>query len=127
MNVENYICSINGRKITFDDFLLELRKQYRTERAYLGAKEKLYNEMKQEHCDWNSTSKIHLRISRKRKICPICRNEIKGYPSLSRKDNKIEICSNCGTLEALETLIQYQEGEKNGKNKSFNSRANRRT
>ena len=38
------------------------------------------------------------------KICPICNQEIKGHPAISRKDNKTEICSNCGTAEAL---IEY--------------------
>ena len=36
------------------------------------------------------------------KVCARCKNSIVGYPAISRKDNKTEICSNCGTLEALE-------------------------
>lgn len=39
--------------------------------------------------------------SGKTNICPICNKEIGQYPAISRKDNKTEICSNCGTLEAL--------------------------
>lgn len=35
-------------------------------------------------------------------VCPICKKEIGQYPAISRKDNKTEICSNCGMLEALE-------------------------
>lgn len=46
------------------------------------------------------------------KICPNCGKEIKGYPALSRKDNKTNICSNCGTKEALEIFIKSQESEK---------------
>lgn len=46
------------------------------------------------------------------KICPRCKNNIIGYPSLSRKDNKTEICSECGTLEALEEFILYQKTNK---------------
>lgn len=38
--------------------------------------------------------------------CPKCKKEIKGYPALSRKDNKTEICSDCGTKEALEIFIK---------------------
>lgn len=38
--------------------------------------------------------------------CPKCKKEIKGYPALSRKDNKTEICSECGTKEALEIFIK---------------------
>ncbi len=43
------------------------------------------------------------------KICPRCNHSIIGYPALSRKDNTTEICSNCGTLEALEDFIKYKE------------------
>lgn len=38
--------------------------------------------------------------------CSICKKEIKGYPALSRKDNKTEICSECGTKEALEIFLK---------------------
>jgi predicted RNA-binding Zn-ribbon protein involved in translation (DUF1610 family) len=41
--------------------------------------------------------------------CPICKKEIKGYPALSRKDNKTEICSSCGVKEALEQFIKSKE------------------
>ena len=43
------------------------------------------------------------------KICARCGKAIVGYPALSRKDNKTMICSNCGTLEALEELMKYKE------------------
>ena len=48
------------------------------------------------------------------KICARCGRAIVGYPALSRKDNKTEICSNCGTLEALEELIKYNKEKENG-------------
>ena len=35
------------------------------------------------------------------KKCPICKKAIKGFPAISRKDNKTEICSECGQYEAL--------------------------
>lgn len=35
------------------------------------------------------------------KICPRCSKPYEGHPALSRKDNKTEICSQCGTIEAL--------------------------
>lgn len=44
------------------------------------------------------------------KICPKCGKEYTEYPALSRKDNKTEICPNCGMLEALESV---QGGLKN--------------
>lgn len=37
--------------------------------------------------------------------CPICKKEIVGYPALSRVDNKTEICSNCGQIEALQAFF----------------------
>lgn len=46
------------------------------------------------------------------KICPKCKNEYTGHPALSRVDNKTEICSKCGSLEALEAFKNYQEKEK---------------
>lgn len=36
-----------------------------------------------------------------RRVCPECGKPLTGYPALSRKDNKTEICSDCGTREAL--------------------------
>lgn len=36
------------------------------------------------------------------KICPVCGNAYKDYPAISRKDNKTEICPECGQAEALE-------------------------
>lgn len=35
------------------------------------------------------------------RVCPECGKPLTGYPALSRKDNKTEICSDCGTREAL--------------------------
>ena len=36
-----------------------------------------------------------------RRICPMCGGIMSEYPALSRRDNKTEICSDCGTREAL--------------------------
>ena len=33
--------------------------------------------------------------------CPRCLRLYTGYPALSRRDNKTEICSRCGTEEAV--------------------------
>ena len=46
------------------------------------------------------------------KMCANCGKAIIGHPALSRKDNKTEICSNCGTLEAIEDFIKYNNKEK---------------
>lgn len=37
------------------------------------------------------------------KTCPNCGNQYEGYPALSRKDNKTEICADCGMREAIES------------------------
>ena len=41
------------------------------------------------------------KAAQKRYKCPKCGKEYIGYPALSRKDNKTEICPLCGVLEAL--------------------------
>ena len=43
-------------------------------------------------------------------ICPVCGREYDGYPALSRKDNKTEICPDCGLREALEDYVRYIKG-----------------
>ena len=48
----------------------------------------------------------------KNKKCPICKNKIMGVPALSRKDNKTEICSRCGRIEAIEEFIKSIKKEK---------------
>ena len=49
------------------------------------------------------------------KMCPICGAEIVGYPALSRKDNKTEICSDCGVAEALMEFYKSKELKKDKK------------
>ena len=41
------------------------------------------------------------------KECPSCHRGIEGYPAISRKDNKTEICSQCGQDEAMEAFNNY--------------------
>ena len=43
------------------------------------------------------------------RICPICNQLYSEPPALSRKDNKTEICSLCGTREALESFNLSKE------------------
>lgn len=45
--------------------------------------------------------------SSNKKICPNCGFPIYGHPAISRKDNKTEICSNCGTAEAFSAFQNY--------------------
>ena len=35
-------------------------------------------------------------------LCPSCNEHYSGFPALSRRDNKTDICSACGTREAME-------------------------
>ena len=41
--------------------------------------------------------------------CPMCGQYYSGYPALSRRDNKTEICSDCGVREALEDFIKVRQ------------------
>lgn len=41
-------------------------------------------------------------------ICPKCKQEYQGYPAISRRDNKTEICPDCGVREALEDYIAME-------------------
>ena len=45
--------------------------------------------------------------------CPICGCEIEGFPAISRRDNKSEICSECSIKEALSAFYNHDnKGEK---------------
>lgn len=37
--------------------------------------------------------------------CPRCGKNYDGYPALSRVDNATNICSSCGTAEAVEEYL----------------------
>ena len=47
------------------------------------------------------------------KICPKCGKEYTEHPAISRKDNKTEICSHCGMVEAMEAFAKHQKGGTN--------------
>jgi len=42
------------------------------------------------------------------RICPICEKEYAEHPALSRIDNKTEICSKCGNLQAIAIFIKFK-------------------
>lgn len=44
-------------------------------------------------------------MDEKTRKCPTCNKEYSSYPALSRKDNKTEICSECGQKEAMESYF----------------------
>lgn len=53
-----------------------------------------------------STNEICLMVSELDwHLCPVCHLGYEGYPALSRKDNKTEICPLCGEKEALEAML----------------------
>lgn len=54
-----------------------------------------------------------------KKVCPNCGSDIIGHPALSRKDNKTEICSECGQLEALEDFYKHFSNKKQCSRKRF--------
>jgi len=56
---------------------------------------------------------------KKVRVCPVCGKKYDGYPALSRKDNRTEICPDCGVVEALSAYFKFvemakKEGKKNG-------------
>lgn len=47
------------------------------------------------------------------RVCPLCGQEFKGVPALSRVDNETLICPDCGTRQALESIgVSTEEREK---------------
>ena len=47
------------------------------------------------------------------RICPICQRQYDEYPALSRKDNRTEICPDCGMVEAFESFgLTEKEAQK---------------
>ena len=45
-------------------------------------------------------------------LCPKCGLQYTGRPAISRADNATQICPDCGTREALDTLgIGHEEQE----------------
>lgn len=47
------------------------------------------------------------------RACPLCGAQYRGYPALSRKYPNTQICPDCGTREALESIgVSTAEQEK---------------
>lgn len=44
-------------------------------------------------------------------ICPKCRRDLDRLLALSRRDNKTNICDECGIREALEDFKRYHKGK----------------
>ena len=46
---------------------------------------------------------------KKLSLCPKCNKKFKGYPAISREDNKTKICPTCGLIEAIFSLRNAKE------------------
>ena len=47
---------------------------------------------------------VGMQMIVRKKTCPICGRQYTQRPALSRKDNKTQICPDCGVDEALDTI-----------------------
>lgn len=59
---------------------------------------KIFNTIDEVEEAYNGVSHVNFKIY---PICPLCQKEYDGHPAISRKDNKTEICPDCGIKEAL--------------------------
>ena len=53
-----------------------------------------------------------------KRTCPVCGVKYSEYPAISRKDNKTEICQDCGQDEALIDWFNNFDN-KEGKNDTY--------
>ena len=51
--------------------------------------------------------------------CPRCEKEMTTFPALSRRDNKTDICSNCGQTEAMEDYYKEKWTEQKTRLKGY--------
>ena len=65
--------------------------------------------------NWDNGSSLNVvyGVDIVRRICPMCGGIMSEYPALSRRDNKTEICSDCGIREALADIgVDIDDQEK---------------
>ena len=69
MNIDDYTYSVNDKEITFEEFLEEYRKLFRTDIAFIRAKERLRDKLNEtEFANWNIIGRKenkHLKVTRK--------------------------------------------------------------
>lgn len=56
---------------------------------------------------------MKIRMNHQPRICPVCGQTYHEPPALSRADGKTQICPDCGTREALQSMgvdTDEQEG-----------------
>lgn len=54
-----------------------------------------------------ASTKLFIFIKEEYRTCDICKQEIKGVPCISRKNNKLVLCAVCGSREALENSVKF--------------------
>ena len=56
---------------------------------------------------------MKIKMNQQPRICPICGQTFHETPALSRADGKTQICPDCGTREALQSMgVGVDEQEK---------------
>jgi RNA polymerase subunit RPABC4/transcription elongation factor Spt4 len=51
-------------------------------------------------------------MKKKQRVCPVCKLKYAEYPALSRRDNKAEICPDCGVKEAFHDFFLWKRAGK---------------
>lgn len=64
---------------------------------------KTIDSMGQLHGTWGGLA-INKEVDEYIVICPICKQKIDGFPAICRRSN-VEICSDCGTIQAILDFI----------------------
>lgn len=80
-----------------------LQEQLVHEKKKLDLIERDYNTQKK----WVEDMEKEIEQLQKEKKCPRYGKPMNGFPAISRKDNKTEICSECGQEEAMEAFNNY--------------------
>ena len=69
MNIDDYTYSVNDKEVTFEEFLEEYKKLFRTDIAFIRAKERLRDKLNEtEFANWNIIGRKenkHLKVTRK--------------------------------------------------------------
>lgn len=97
LTITYYLQKISAKKDA--PILCMDRKNAKHFKSFYEAKDVLWNHFR---------SSEDLRLFKVVGRCPKCHHEFSGYPSLSRNDNKTEICYECKVREALEVFRNAQ-------------------
>ena len=88
--------------------LIEMKDPYHPVPSGTRGKVTDVDDMGTIHVRWSTGSSLGVAYGEdscvRIRTCPICKKEYKGRPALSRVDNKQEICSECGTRQALKLV-----------------------